>query len=109
MLYIVSRYDIKYIKWKPFKILPGRQQRKLIVWFLRIIFHVALTFPLPGFKYSLVFIRDGKRVVGYDNEGKGDHRHYKGREHQYTFRGIDELIKDFFEDIRRYKDENKAG
>lgn len=63
-----------------------------------------------GFKYSLVFIRDGKRVVGYDNaEGKGDHRHYKGREYQYTFRGIDELMRDFFEDIRRYKDENKAG
>ena len=63
-----------------------------------------------GFKYSLVFIRDGKRVIGYDNaESKGDHRHYKGREYQYTFRGIDELMRDFFEDIRRYKDENKAG
>ena len=33
----------------------------------------------------------------------------RAREHQYTFRGIDELMRDFFEDIRRYKDENKAG
>lgn len=30
-----------------------------------------------GLKYSLVFIREGKRLVGYDNaEGRGDHRHY---------------------------------
>ncbi|HAK87578.1 MAG TPA: hypothetical protein DHV16_11815 [Nitrospiraceae bacterium] len=59
-----------------------------------------------GFKYSLVFVRDGKRVVGYDNaERKGDHRHYKGKEHQYSFRGIDELIDDFFSDVRRVKNE----
>ena len=64
----------------------------------------------PGFKYSLVFIRDGKRVIGYDNaEGKGDHRHYKSREQAYTFQGIDQLLSDFFEDIRGYKDESKAG
>ena len=32
---------------------------------------------LHGYKYSLVYIVDGKRVIGYDNaEGKGDHRHY---------------------------------
>ena len=31
-----------------------------------------------GFKYSLVYIVNNKRIVGYDNaEGKGDHRHYK--------------------------------
>jgi len=63
-----------------------------------------------GFKYSLVFIRDGKRVVGYDNaEGRGDHRHYRGREQPYTFRDIDQLLSDFFEDIRRFKDESKTG
>jgi hypothetical protein len=29
-----------------------------------------------GLKYSLVYIRDGKRLIGYDNaESKGDHRH----------------------------------
>lgn len=59
-----------------------------------------------GFKYSLVFIRDGKRVIGYDNsERKGDHRHYMGKEYQYRLRGIDELIEDFFNDVRRFKDE----
>ncbi len=59
-----------------------------------------------GFKYSLVFIRDGKRVVGYDNaEHKGDHRHYIDKEYQYAFNGIDELIEDFFNDVGRFKDE----
>jgi hypothetical protein len=31
-----------------------------------------------GVKYSIVYIKDGKRLVGYDNaEGKGDHKHYE--------------------------------
>ncbi len=60
-----------------------------------------------GFKYSLVFIREGKRQIGYDNaERKGDHRHYMGKEYQYVFRGIDGLIEDFFNDVRRFRDEN---
>lgn len=30
-----------------------------------------------GYKYSLVYIVNNKRVIGYDNaEMKGDHRHY---------------------------------
>lgn len=59
-----------------------------------------------GFKYSLVFIRDGKRVIGYDNaERKRDHRHYRGKEYQYSFQGIDTLIDDFFNDVRRFKNE----
>jgi hypothetical protein len=34
-----------------------------------------------GLKYSLFYGRPGKRITGYDNEaGKGDHRHYGGRE-----------------------------
>ncbi len=34
-----------------------------------------------GFKYSLVDIVAGQRVIGYDNgEGKGDHRHYSDKE-----------------------------
>ena len=31
-----------------------------------------------GVKYSIVYIKGGKRLAGYDNaEGKGDHRHYE--------------------------------
>lgn len=58
-----------------------------------------------GFKYSLAFIREGKRIVGYDNaERKGDHRHYKGREYPYSFKSTDDLINDFFSDVRRVKE-----
>jgi len=57
-----------------------------------------------GYKYSLVFIADGIRVVGYDNaEGKGDHRHYGKSEKPYVFRDIDKLIDDFQKDVRRHR------
>jgi len=46
--------------------------------------------PVPPcthcFKYSLVYIRDKVRVVGFDNErGKGDHVHLDGQEIPYSF------------------------
>lgn len=54
-----------------------------------------------GFKYSLVYIKNGERVIGYDNaEGKGDHRHYGDKEMPYKFRGIDKLFEDFYKDLR---------
>ncbi len=55
-----------------------------------------------GFKYSLVYIVDGKRVVGYDNaEGKGDHRHFYGKEETYSFTTVRKLMADFRKDIQR--------
>ncbi len=40
-----------------------------------------------GTKYSLVYIKDGKRLMGYDNaEGKGHQRHYRNLEKPYGFR-----------------------
>lgn len=61
-----------------------------------------------GYKYSLVYIVDDKRIiVGYDNaEGKGDHRHYHDKEEPYKFKDIDSLLRDFQNDVERYK-ENK--
>ena len=54
-----------------------------------------------GYKYSLVHIRSGNRVVGYDNaEGKGDHRHYGDKEMPYKFKGINKLFEDFYKDLR---------
>jgi hypothetical protein len=54
-----------------------------------------------GFKYSLVYIKDGIRVIGYDNaESKGDHRHYGDKEMPYRFRSIDKLFEDFQKDLR---------
>ena len=60
-----------------------------------------------GYKYSLVYIVKGKRVIGYDNaEGKGDHRHYGEMEEPYMFDDIDKLLEDFQKDIERYKGGN---
>ena len=60
---------------------------------------------VPGsshtFKYSLYFGRQGKRLIGYDNEaGKGDHRHYGEREEIYPFTTPEKLLEDFLSDVR---------
>ena len=57
-----------------------------------------------GYKYSLVYITDDKRVIGYDNaEGKGDHRHYRNIEKDYEFKNIEKLLNDFYKDLVKYK------
>ena len=60
--------------------------------------------PVPpserSFKYRLVFVHDGKRVVGYDNErGKGDHKYLGQRELLYKFVDIETLMADFLRDV----------
>lgn len=60
---------------------------------------------LHGLKYSFAYIVNDKRVVGYDNaEGKGDHKHYKGKEYPYKFQSLEKLWNDFKKDIERYKE-----
>lgn len=55
-------------------------------------------------KYSLFYGREGKRLVGYDNErGKGDHRHVLGKEERYAFTSVERLIEDFLADVRRMR------
>ena len=61
--------------------------------------------PVPPsehpFKYRLVFVRGGKRVVGYDNErGKGDHRHLGKSEMPYRFVDEVQLLDDFWQDVK---------
>lgn len=63
--------------------------------------------PLPvppsahSLKYSLFYGRPGVREVGYDNErGKGDHRHFQGVETIYVFSTVEQLIADFWSDVR---------
>lgn len=47
-------------------------------------------------KYSAVYIENNSRIVGYDNEqGKGDHCHYRDRELPYKFKSIEQLLADF--------------
>lgn len=59
-----------------------------------------------GFKYSLVYIRYGKRLVGYDNhEHQGDHRHACANTSPYTFSTIEQVIEDFLRDVETIKKE----
>jgi hypothetical protein len=66
----------------------------------------AVEQPVPPsshrFKYRLVFVRQGQRLVGYDNErGKGDHKHLGSRQMAYKFVDIDTLIQDFLRDVEK--------
>jgi hypothetical protein len=61
--------------------------------------------PVPpsahDLKYSLFYGRPGVREVGYDNErGKGDHRHLRGVEEGYNFSSVEQLMVDFWADVR---------
>lgn len=61
-----------------------------------------------GFKYSLVYIYDGQRIVGYDNhEHKGDHRHKRALITPYAFTSVDTLINDFLIDVAAAKKETR--
>lgn len=61
--------------------------------------------PVPPsehpYKYRLVYVIDGKRIVGYDNErGKGDHKHLGDREAAYRFVNPQQLMADFMADVK---------
>lgn len=62
--------------------------------------------PLPGsthsYKYRLAYVVNGTCVLRYDNEsGKGDHRHFKGKEARFAFAGVDKLLAAFQRDVER--------
>ena len=49
-----------------------------------------------GVKISVVYVRNGKRLIGYDNaEGKGYHRHFMHKEETYKFSDVWTLLDDF--------------
>lgn len=57
-------------------------------------------------KYWLFYGRSGVREVGYDNErGKGDHRHFRGIETEYAFTTVEQLMEDFWSDVRSLRGE----
>lgn len=67
---------------------------------------------LPGsahrYKYRLAYVVNGECVLRYDNEsGKGDHRHFGGRERPYVFSTPEKLLTDFERDIARWNSENR--
>jgi len=64
--------------------------------------------PVPptehGYKYRLVYLEHGQRVVGFDNErGKGDHMHMAGNQQPYGFVSVDKLIEDFIIEVEQWK------
>ena len=70
-----------------------------------------LSQPLAGSshhcKYRLAYVVQGVCVLRYDNEsGKGDHRHFKGKESKFTFESPEKLIQAFQRDIARYQRED---
>ena len=67
--------------------------------------------PLRGsshsYKYCLAYVMNGICVLRYDNEsGKGDHRHFKGKESRYAFGNVDKLLTAFQRDIERIRRED---
>lgn len=81
-----------------------RSFAELVLWQLPV--------PLAGsahsYKYRLAYVVDGVCVLRYDNEsGKGDHRHYRGKESRYSFDGVDKLLASFQRDIERIHREDR--
>jgi len=74
-----------------------------------VIWHLDAPVPpsMHCYKYRLVHIVNGKRVVGYDNErGKGDHKHINDREMPYFFSTPSQLLADFQNDVTHWMEQN---
>ena len=55
-----------------------------------------------SYKYRMVYIVNGNRVVGFDNErGKGDHCHLDGIQRNYDFTTVEQLMADFIAEIEK--------
>ena len=68
-----------------------------------VIWQVPESVPLSEhlYKYRLVYLIEGKRIVGYDNErGKGDHKHLGDHEEAYQFVSPQQLMADFLTDVK---------
>ncbi|HQQ62195.1 MAG TPA: DUF6516 family protein [Pseudomonadales bacterium] len=67
-----------------------------------VIWRVPMPPSAHPYKYRLVYVVDGKRIVGYDNErGKGDHKHLGEHEEDYHFKTPQQLMRDFMADVER--------
>ena len=57
-----------------------------------------------GLHYSLVCIRNGKRIIGYDNHQKhGHHKHIGNKTIPYDFEDEWQLLSDFMKDVEKLK------
>ena len=69
-----------------------------------VIWHLPA--PLEGsvhdFKYRLAYVVSNACVICYDNEaGKGNHVHINAQEVEYNFVSTEQLIDDFFAQIKQ--------
>jgi hypothetical protein len=56
------------------------------------------------FRYRLALVVEGQCVLRYDNEpGKGDHRHVGKKEEAYEFSTPEQLLADFWTDVKRQR------
>jgi len=73
---------------------------ELVVWKLP----KPLAASAHDFKYRLALVADGVCVMRYDNEaGKGDHKHLGEIEEEYNFAGLEQLQRDFWNDVERWR------
>jgi len=55
------------------------------------------------YKFTIVLIKDNKRVFGFDNhEGQEPHKHVRNKICKYEWKGIDKLVDDFYEEYEKY-------
>lgn len=85
------------VRWNK-RVLPDGSIVEMVIW--------KVPAPISGsrhlYKYRLYYGRDGKRIVGFDNErGKGDHCHLDGIEKPYAFSSVETLVQDFLSEIYR--------
>jgi hypothetical protein len=67
--------------------------------------------PLDGsthdFKYRLAYVVNNQCVLRYDNEaGKGNHVHINEQEVSYNFVSTEQLVDDFFAQIKRMENQS---
>ena len=73
-----------------------------------VVWQVPTPVPpsLHDFKYRLVYVVNGERILGYDNErGKGDHKHLFGVESPIAFVSVDDLIERFVSEVEMLRNE----
>ena len=81
------------------KILDRKHMVEIKIWKVKKQAHTP-----EGMKYSLVLIRNGERILGYDNnERRGHHRHVFGKRTNYKFSDVDKLVKDFHRDVNKVR------
>ena len=74
---------------------------EIVIWQLP----TPLAGSMHGYKYRLTYVVNGACVLRYDNEaGKGNHLHINNQEMHYRFVSTEQLIDDFFAQIKQWKD-----